>query len=101
MAFRTSPTFKDCLWTREEFDGFFNWMDFTAVEPNENTLINVVISYPFEGADTEVLNVCLECVQKNDLRAGVTPKGERIRHEPTDCDEVGCDFCKRHPRPKK
>ena len=88
------------LMTREHFDQYLDWKDFTTVSPNENALINVIISYPFEEADTEVFNVCLECVQQNDLRAGVTPKGERIRHEPTDCDEVGCDLCKRKPLPK-
>jgi hypothetical protein len=89
------------LMTREHFDQYLDWKDFTTVRPNENALINVVISYPFEEeADTEVFNVCLECIQQNDLRAGVTPSGKRIRHEPTDCDEVGCDLCNRKPLPR-
>ena len=91
---------KRYLKSREYFDGFIDWRDYTAVEPNRNMLINVLISYPQEEADTECFSVCFECLVQNDLRAGVTPKSERICHEPTDCDEVGCSFCKRQPRPE-
>ena len=92
--------FNNYLTPREYFDGVINWEDYTTVEPNKNMLINVLISYPQEEADTDCFSVCFECLVQNDLRAGVTPKSERIRHEPTDCDEVGCDFCKRQPKPE-
>jgi hypothetical protein len=91
---------KKYLKSREYFEGYLDWEDMTSVEPNENALINVVITYPHEDADTDIVPVCLECLLEADLRAGVTPKGERIRHEPTDCDLVGCDYCQRQPRPK-